>query len=440
MDAARSISLAAGKRPAAPKTTAESFVPIYGAEQAQARAYSMPLEDFDVSKGKLFQADAHWPFFERLRREEPVHYCRQSYSGPYWSITKYHDIMKVEIDHQTFSSDSDLGGIGLPDRPTDFRYPSFIAMDEPEHRPQRMTVAPMFTPTSLAQLEDKIRARAGAILDDLPRNETFNWVDRVSVELTTQMLATLFDFPFEDRARLTYWSDIATANLNAGIIASEVERDAILQECLTRFVELWNERVNAEPRPDLISMLAHSPATRNLDQRNFLGNIILLIVGGNDTTRNSITGGLLALNQHPDEYRRLRGNPALVNSMVPEIVRWQTPIAYMRRTALRDVEFGGKQIKKGDKVVMWYVSGNRDEEMFERPNDFVIDRAKARNHLSFGFGIHRCVGLRLAEMQLRVLWEEILKRFPMIEVVGEPQRVLSSFIRGYDSLPVRIQA
>jgi cytochrome P450 len=417
-----------------------NFVPIERPEQARTVAYSMPLEDFDVSRGRLFQADAHWPFFERLRREAPVHYCRQSHSGPYWSITKYHDIMKVEVDHQTFSSDSDLGGIGLTDRPRDFRYPSFIAMDEPEHRPQRMTVAPMFTPTNLAELEGKIRGRAGAMLDSLPRNETFNWVERVSIELTTQMLATLFDFPFEERGRLTYWSDIATANLNAGIISSEAERDAILQECLARFVELWNERVNSDPRPDLISMLAHSPATRNMDRRTYLGNIILLIVGGNDTTRNSISGGLLALNQFPDEYRKLRDNPALIGNMVPEIIRWQTPLAYMRRTALRDVEFGGEYIKQGDKVVMWYVSGNRDEEVFERPNDFVIDRAKARNHLSFGFGIHRCLGLRLAELQLRVLWEEILKRFPAIEVVGEPKRVLSSFIRGYEVLPVRIPA
>jgi cytochrome P450 len=440
MDAARSISPGPARTAAAPKPAAGSFVPAVSADEARARAYSMPLEDFDVSKGKLFQADAHWPFFERLRREEPVHYCQQSYSGPYWSITKYHDIMKVEVDHQTFSSDSALGGIGLSDRPSDFRYPSFIAMDEPEHRPQRMAVAPMFTPTGLAQFEDTIRARVGAILDDLPRNETFNWVERVSIELTTQMLATLFDFPFEERRRLTYWSDIATANLNAGIIASEAERDTILQECFARFVELWNERVNAEPRPDLISMLAHSPATRNMDRNTYFGNIILLTVGGNDTTRNSISGGLFALNQFPDQYRKLRDNPALVDALVPEIIRWQTPLAYMRRTALRDVEFADKQIKKGDKVVMWYVSGNRDEEVFERADDFIIGRAKGRNHLSFGFGIHRCVGLRLAEMQLRVLWQEILKRFPVIEVVGEPKRVLSSFIRGYEVLPVRVPA
>lgn len=406
----------------------------------RAEAYATPLEDFDVSRARLFQDDAQGPFFERLRHEDPVHYCRQSSGGPYWSITKYNDIRQVDSDHQNFSSDSTLGGVTLHDRADDFRYPSFISMDEPLHRPQRMSVAPMFDPPKLARLEDTIRSRAGAILDSLPRNETFNWVQLVSVELTGQMLATLLGFPFEERHQLIRWSNVATANLNAGVISSEAERDAILQECADCFISLWNERVNADPTSDLISMLAHSPATRNMDRRNFLGNILLLIVGGNDTTRNSISGGLLALNRFPDQYRKLRDDPKLVDSMVPEIIRWQTPVSYMRRTALRDVELGGKQIRKGDKVLMWYTSGNRDEEVFERPDDFIVERSNARNHLSFGFGIHRCLGLRLAEMQLRVLWQEIMKRFPTIDVVGEPKRILSSLLRGYEELPVRIPA
>jgi len=406
----------------------------------RATAYATPLEDIDVSKARLFQEDAQGPFFERLRREDPVHYCRQSSGGPYWSITKYNDIRQVDSDHHGFSSDSTLGGITLHDRPDDFRYPSFISMDEPLHRSQRMSVAPMFTPPNLAELEDTIRSRAGAILDQLPRNETFNWVQHVSIELTGQMLATLLGFPFEERRQLVRWSNVASANLNAGLISTEAERDAILQECGDRFVSLWNERVNADPAPDLISMLAHSPATRNMDRRNFLGTLLLLIVGGNDTTRNSISGGLLALSRFPDQYRKLRDDPGLVDNMVPEIIRWQTPVSYMRRTALRDVELGGKTIRKGDKVLMWYASGNRDEDVFERPDDFIVDRRNARNHLSFGFGIHRCLGLRLAEMQLRVLWQEIMKRFPVIEVVGEPKRILSSLLRGYEELPVRIPA
>jgi len=309
-------------------------------------------------------------------------------------------------------------------------------MDQPTHSGQRKTVAPMFTPTHLDQLAATIRERAGRVLDALPRNETFDWVDRVSIELTTQMLATLFDFPWEERRKLTHWSDVATTL--PATEAAEQKRQAELVECGDYFAKLWNERLNAPPKSDLLSMMAHSDATRDLDSQNFLGNIILLIVGGNDTTRNSLSGGVFALNKFPGEYQKLRGNPALIDSMVPEIIRWQTPLAHMRRTALADTDLGGKPIKKGDKVVMWYVSGNRDEDVIEHPDDFIIDRARPRQHLSFGFGIHRCVGIRLAELQLKIVWEEIVRRFDNIEVVGEPKRVYSSFVKGYETLPVRI--
>ena len=262
-------------------------------------------------------------------------------------------------------------------------------------------------------------------------------MDNVSIELTTQMLATLFDFPFEERRKLTRWSDIATAGPE--IIGVE-ERRAQLLECLEYFTRLWNERKDKQPGNDLISMLAHGENTKNMQPMEFLGNLILLIVGGNDTTRNSISGGVLALNLFPEQYDKLRADHSLVTSMVPEIIRWQTPLAHMRRTALQDVELGGKTIKQGDKVVMWYVSGNRDEDAIENPNAFIIDRERPRHHLSFGFGIHRCMGNRLAEMQLRVLWEEILKRFHTVEVVGEPQRTPSAFVKGYTHLPVKLHA
>jgi cytochrome P450 len=298
----------------------------------------------------------------------------------------------------------------------------------------------MFTPAHLDELAILIRGRTGKVLDALPRNETFDFVDRVSIELTTQMLATLFDFPFEERRKLTRWSDVSTALPKSGIVESAEQRRAEMDECAACFAKLWNERVNAEPRNDLISMMAHNDATRHMDPDNLMGNIILLIVGGNDTTRNTMSGSVLALNEYPDQYQKLRGNPALIDSMVPEVIRWQTPLAHMRRTALVDTELGGKQIRKGDRVVMWYVSGNRDEEGIENPNDFIIDRARPRTHLSFGFGIHRCVGMRLAELQLKIVWQEMLKRFDRIEVVGEPKRVYSSFVRGIESLPVRIPA
>ena len=265
-------------------------------------------------------------------------------------------------------------------------------------------------------------------------------MDKVSIELTTMTLATLFDFPWEDRRKLTRWSDVATASPESGIVESDDQRRAELYECVDYFTRLWNERVNAPPRGDLISMLAHGESTRNMDRMEYLGNLVLLIVGGNDTTRNTITGSVLALNQNPDQYALLTANHDLIPNMVSETIRWQTPLAHMRRTATQDTELGGKTIRKGDKVIMWYVSGNRDEEVIEDPNRYWIERPRVRQHLSFGFGIHRCVGMRLADLQLKIIWEEILKRFDNIEVVGEPKRIYSSFVKGYEELPVRINA
>jgi len=411
------------------------------ADEARAKAYSMPLDEFHPGDPELFRTNTHWPYFERLRAEAPVHYTPDSEFGAYWSVSRYNDIMAVDTNHGVFSSEAALGGITIRDAAPDLRRPSFIAMDPPKHDAQRKAVSPIVAPANLAQMEPIIRERATRILDSLPTGETFNWVDKVSIELTTQMLATLFDFPFEERRKLTRWSDVATClPMPGAIVETEEARQAELMECLAYFTDLWNQRIKDEPRGDLISMMAHNPATREMTPAEYLGNIILLIVGGNDTTRNSLSGGVLALNEHPDEYAKLNDNRGLIESMVPEIVRWQTPLAHMRRTALEDIEVGGKTIRKGDKVVMWYVSGNRDEDHIERPNELIIDRERPRQHLSFGFGIHRCVGNRLAEMQLRIVWEELVKRWTKIEVVGEPERVRSSFVKGYETLPVRIVA
>jgi cytochrome P450 len=406
---------------------------------AQERAWSTSLEQLNPGDPELFRSDTFWPYFDRLRREDPVHYCKDSIFGPYWSVTKYNDIMEIETNHAVFSSAASLGGITIRDVAPDFRRESFIAMDQPRHGAQRKTVAPMFTPTHLDQLAVNIRKRSSECLDNLPENDVFDWVDRVSIELTTQMLAVLFDFPWEDRRKLTRWSDVATTIPGPdGVVASEEDRQVELMECAAYFGRLWKDRINQPPKSDLLSMMAHSEATRDMDPKNFLGNLILLIVGGNDTTRNTLSGSIYALSKNPDQYRKLRENPHLIDSFVPEVIRWQTPLAHMRRTALEDIEFRGKQFRKGDKVVMWYVSGNRDEQVIERPYEFIIDRARPRTHISFGFGIHRCVGLRLAELQLKIIWEEILKRFGNIEVMGEPKRVYSSFVKGYETLPVRI--
>jgi cytochrome P450 len=401
-------------------------------------AYTLPLDKFDVSDPALYQTDSWYPYFERLRREAPIHYVPDSPYGPYWAVSRYKDIMHCEVHHEIYSNE--IGGIQIEDQPKDFQRPSFIRMDPPKHDEQRKVASPIVAPMNLARMESLIRERTDLVLDALPRNETFDWVEHVSVKLTTMMLATLFDFPFEERTKLTYWSDVAICNVRdpASPVHSEEERFEEMKKMAEVMGALFNERRAQPPKFDLLSMLAHGESTRDMPLKEFMGNLALLIVGGNDTTRNSMSGGLMALNQFPDQYRKLMANPGLVESMVPEIIRYHTPVIHMRRTASQDTELGGKQIKAGDKVVMWYISGNRDEDAIEDPNSFIIDRARPRQHLSFGFGIHRCVGNRLAELQLKILWEEILVRFPMIEVVGEAQRLYSNFIRGIRSLPVRI--
>lgn len=411
-------------------------------EEAHKAAWSMPIEDIDVSNPELYRTDTLWPYFERLRRENPVHYCRNGMFGPYWSVTKFKDIVHVETHPEIFSSEAKYGGITVIEISEVAFLPMFISMDPPKHDEQRKVVNPMMSPVNLSRLEGLIRQRTGAALDELPVGEIFDWVPKVSVNLTTQMLATLFGFPWEDRAKLPYWSDVSVALPGSPLIESEAHRMQILGECATYMGRLWNERINAPPGNDLLSMMAHNPSTRNMSPEEFLGNMILLIVGGNDTTRSSMTGGLLALNQNEAEYEKLCANPELIApSMVPEIIRWQTPLSHMRRTAIADTELGGKTIHKGDRVVMWYVSGNRDPDEIPDADRFIIDRERPRHHLSFGFGIHRCVGSRLAELQLKILWEELLRRWPrpgQIEVVSEPARVPSPFVKGYTSMLVRI--
>jgi cytochrome P450 len=408
--------------------------------------HDIPLDKLNPAHPLLFEANRMLPYFERLRAEDPVHYCAESQFGPYWSVTKFADIKHVDTHEKIFSSDIRNGGIRLggqadPDPDPTFSLPMFIMQDPPKHDEQRKVVAPMFGARYLAGFADIIRERAGKILDKLPVNEEFNWVREVSVELTGQMLATLFDIPQEDRHQLIHWSDTVERIGDPDFFETPEEGFQELWKCWEYFDAVWKQRLaQAEPGRDLISMLVHGESTKNMPPNEYLGNILLLIVGGNDTTRNSISGGVLALNENPDEYAKLLNNPGLIPNMVPEIIRWQSPVAHMARTAMQDTDLGGKRISEGDKVVMWYLSGNRDEDAIENANQFLIDRNNSRQHLSFGFGIHRCVGNRLAEMQLAIIWEEILARFSRVEVVGDPQYLKSSFIRGIRELPVKVHA
>jgi len=405
-------------------------------------AADMAIDEINPLNPHLFREHRWHDHFARLRREDPIHLNELGSSGRYWSITKWADVRAVDGDWRTFSSaDGVTVGprIGTPTpRATDGTL-SFIAMDPPDQTAQRGTVRGISAPSSLRNLEPLIRERTAAVLDGLPDGETFDWVDAVSIELTTLLLATLFDFPLEDRRKLTRWSDVVTSIPEpGGLVESGAQRREELQECLTYFEQLWQDR-RKNPGFDLVSMLAHGEATSDMSPAAHLGNLMLLIVGGNDTTRNTMSGSVYGLNTFPDQYDRLIADPTLIANLVPEVLRWQTPLSYMRRTATEDCELGGKQIRKDDQVLMWYVSANRDEEMFGATADVIdLSRENADRHLSFGYGIHFCMGSRLAELQLRVLWEEILQRFDRVEVQAEPERTFSSFVNGYTSLPVRI--
>ncbi|MFC3172826.1 cytochrome P450 [Novosphingobium bradum] len=411
-------------------------------EEVASAIRDIPIEQLSPARDAMFAADTIYPVFDRLRAEDPVHFVDDPVYGPFWSITRHDDIVAVESNYEAFSSAKGTALLSIESQAnaTNLAHRHFMEMDPPEHGLQRRTILPVVAPSNLVRLKPLIRERAAQILDSLPIGEEFDWVDLVSKELTSMMLATLLDFPQEDRRKLTFWSDVLTNAPGFGPVTSWEQKRTEIQKFHAAILELRELRRQSPPSFDLVSMLVHGEHTKDVDVDQYIMNMSLLLIGGNDTTRNTISGSLNALNLFPEEFRKLRANPALIPSMVAESIRWQTPIAHMIRTATRDTELRGKLIRAGERVVLWYVSANRDDLVIPDPYSYVIDRENPRPYLAFGYGIHRCLGNGLATLQLTIIWEEILKRFPEIRVTGTPRRTHSVRFRGFESLPVTIPA
>ncbi|HLW69891.1 MAG TPA: cytochrome P450 [Candidatus Binataceae bacterium] len=406
----------------------------------------MTLDEVDLKNPDLYLAGVPHELFTRLRRDDPVHWNPEPDGRGFWSITKYDDIVAISKNPAVFSSARAHGGhrifdenvVGVAGLGAEETAAPMISMDPPEHNRFRRMLSPTFSPLRLKPLEERIHERVCAILDRLGARHECEFVTDIAAELPVQMLAELLGVPQEDRLKLFDWSNSLIAEDDPELRKSPEATARDVAAMIDYSARLWDQRL-AHPGNDLISMLVHSqtPDGETMSKEQYLGTFILLVVAGNETTRNSISGGVIALAQFPDERRRLAANSGLMATAAAEIVRYVSPIMHMRRTAIADTELRGKQIRAGDKVILWYPSANRDEEIFTDPFRFNATRAELPQ-LGFGTGQHYCLGARLAEMQLRLFFTEFLRRYPNAEPVGPIRRMRSNFVAGIKEMPVRL--
>ena len=397
------------------------------------------INPVDVSANALYVEDSWREPFAKLRAEMPVSWCPESPFGAYWSVVTHGLIQEVELNPEVWSSRWDLGNITIAEAVNGEGFPNFIAQDPPIHTAQRKVIAPAFSPSQMLKLVAQVREQTRRLFDGLPVGESFDWVERVSIPQTLGMLCILFDMPFDEWRDIKRWSDWASG-VSADNLNDDYRAEFLVQMTgmLARFDRELEDRRGKPPSDDLLSRMVHSDAMGHMEPMERIANIALLIVGGNDTTRNSMSALIEAFDRYPEQLARLRADPSLIPNAAQEIVRWQSPVTHMRRTALADTELGGQAIAKGEKIVMWYISANRDEAVFKDAEQFDVGRDNARRHLGFGHGIHRCVGAKLAEAQLACVIEEVVNRGITVVPQGAPTRLASPFLHGFTAMPVQM--
>jgi cholest-4-en-3-one 26-monooxygenase len=391
----------------------------------------------DVFDPDLYVAGIPHERFRQLRHQAPVYFHAEPAGPGYWALTRYDDVVKVSKDPLTFSSAR--GGTNIEDLTEESLSQvrmMMLNMDPPQHQQFRRLVSIGFTPRMIRALEPRIRATADSIIDKVASRGHCDFVEEVAAELPLQVIAELMGIPLEDRHKVFAWSNRLVGFDDPEFSTSREDGTLAAMEMWAYATQLAESRRN-RAGTDLVTTLINAEIEgERLTGTEFEAFFLLLAVAGNETTRNLISGGMLALIEHPQARERLLAELGLIPSAVEEMLRYVTPVMHFRRTATRATEIRGQRIEAGDKVVMYYTSANRDEDVFENPDAFEVARSP-NDHLAFGVGEHFCLGASLARLEIRVMFEELLERLPDIELAGPVRRLRSSFINGYKRIPVR---
>ncbi len=396
----------------------------------------MNVADIDLCNPDIFVASVPHDAFKLLRAQAPVFWHAEKNGPGFWAITKYHDVVAVSRDNRTFSSARK--GVFVFDPPTEDlerMQLMMLNMDPPKHTKVRALVNKGFTPRMVARLEPRLRAITNRIIDTVATKGQCDFVTEIAAELPLQAIAELMGIPLADRHKVFEWS-----NRLIGLDDPEYNPSHDDGKLAAAEMYLYANRLAAErrdrPGDDLVSVLMTAEVDgERLTELEFDLFFLLLAVAGNETTRNLISGGMLALIEHPEQRARLLANPSLMPTAVEEMLRWVSAVIEFRRTATCDTELRGHTIRAGDKVLIYYISANRDAEVFPAPDRFDVGRTP-NDHLAFGIGEHFCLGSNLARVEIRVMFEELLRRLPDIELAGPVDRLRSSLINGIKRMPV----